>query len=209
MALAHVDLCGYDFPGGGCEAWGLCKFSEETTDTYCDSSSAQYPCVAGKSYAGRGPKQLSWNANYGQFSEEFCGDKSILLNHPERLATNPTLAWASSIWFWFSGGACGTGEICKPGCHDVMLGSKNRCPADTSAGREYGLGWATNIVNGGLECGSSGMGKCDFRVHSRVKYYKRFCSLLNVEPLAPGWTEDANLFCHLQQNYKESPATEC
>jgi len=199
-----------NFPGGGCEAWGLCKFAEETTDTYCDTN-AHYPCVAGKSYAGRGPKQLSWNANYGQFSEEFCGDKSILLNNPERLATNPTLAWASAIWFWFSGGACSrdAGEICKPGCHEVMLESKTKCPADNDAGREYGLGWATNIVNGGLECGSSGMGKCDFRVHSRVKYYKRFCAILNVEPLASGWTEDANLFCHLQKNYDESAPTEC
>jgi len=199
------------FPGGGCEAWGLCKLAEETADTYCDPSNTEYPCVAGKSYAGRGPKQLSYNANYGQFSEEFCGDKNILLNNPERVATNPTLAWASSIWFWFSGGACASdkGEICKPGCHDVMLGSKQRCPGDVAAGRQYGLGWATNIVNGGLECGSAGRGKCDYRVHSRVKYYKRFCGILNVEPLAPGWTEDANLFCHLQKNYDESAATEC
>jgi len=199
-----------DFPGGGCEAWGLCKLAEETSDPYC-SNNTHYPCVAGKKYSGRGPKQLSWNSNYGQFSEEFCGDKNILLNHPERVATNPTLAWASSIWFWFSGGACfrEAGERCKPGCHDVMLGVHTKCPADVDAGREYGLGWATNVVNGGLECGSSGRGKCDFRVHSRVKYYKRFCGILGVAPLAPGWTEDSNLFCHGQKNYREAPPTEC
>jgi len=193
---------------GGCEAWGLCMLAEETTDAYCNNH-VDYPCVAGKKYSGRGPKQLSWNANYGQFSEEFCGDKNVLLNHPERLATNPTLAWASSIWFWFSGGACVAGESCKPGCHSVMLEKHTKCPADIAAGRQYGLGWATNVVNGGLECGSGGRGKCDFRVHSRVKYYRRFCSLLGVEPLAPGWTEDGNLFCHDQKNYNESPATEC
>lgn len=196
-----------NLPGGGCEAWGLCKLAEVTADPYCDSANTHYSCVAGKKYSGRGPKQLSWNYNYGQFSEEFCGDKSVLLNHPERVATNPVLAWASSIWFWFSGGACmkEAGEICKPGCHDVMLGTKAKCDADVAAGREYGLGWATNIVNGGLECGSAGKGKCDSRVHSRVKYYKRFCGILGVAPLASGWTDDSNLFCHGQKNYQESP----
>jgi len=199
-----------DFPGGGCEAWGLCKFAEDTNTPYCIDN-VHYPCVAGKKYSGRGPKQLSYNSNYGQFSEEFCGNKDLLLNHPERVATNPTLAWASSIWFWFTGGACveAAGEICKPGCHDVLLGSKTKCPADVQAGRQYGLGWATNVVNGGLECGSSGQGKCDYRVHSRVKYYKRFCSMLGINPLAPGWTDDSNLFCSHQKNYAQSPPTQC
>lgn len=199
-----------DFPGGGCEAWGLCFLAEDTSNPYCNDN-VHYPCVPGKTYNGRGPKQLSYNSNYGQFSEEFCGDKNLLLDHPERVATNPTLAWASSIWFWFTGGACvrDAGERCKPGCHEVLLGSRTKCAADVAAGREYGLGWATNIVNGGLECGSAGRGKCDYRVHSRVKYYKRFCNMLDIDPLAPGWTDDSNLFCHNQQNYAQSPATEC
>jgi len=196
-----------NFPKGGCEAWGLCKVAERTGASYC-SGNAKYPCVAGQKYSGRGPKQISWNYNYGQFSEEFCGDKNILLNDPDRVASNPTLAWASSIWFWFSGGACGAGEKCKPGCHEVMLGTKKKCSADVAAGRQYGLGWATNIVNGGLECGADGRGKCDYRVHSRVKYYKRFCGILGVAPLAAGWNDD-NLFCNKQKNYIESPPTEC
>merc|ERR1740116_497335 len=189
-------------PGGGCSTWGLC-FVEEAGGTYC-SSSAHYPCVPGKSYKGRGPKQLSYNYNYGQFSEKFCGDKHVLLNNPEWVASNPTLAWASSIWFWFSGGACNPGETCKPGCHDVFLGRKKMCPADVTAGRKYGLGWVTNVINGGLECGSAGAGKCDYRVHSRVRFYKHFCDILGVNPLAAGWTEGENLFCNLQKNYAES-----
>jgi len=200
-------------PNGGCSRWGLC-FVEEAGGQYCDSgpiNQQYYPCVQGKEYRGRGPKQLSWNYNYGQFSKEFCGDKNILLNDPDRVATNPTLAWASSIWFWFTGGACITeaGEVCKPNCHEVFTGSKTKCDADIAAGREYGLGWVTNVINGGLECGGAGKGKCDYRVHSRVRFYKHFCDILSIDPLAPGWTEDDNLFCHDQKNYVTSAPAQC
>lgn len=191
---------------GGCESWGLC-FVEEADGTYC-SGSSMYECVKGKKYKGRGPKQLSWNYNYGQFSESFCKDKQILLNHPERVSTNPTLAWASSMWFWFTGGACNPGERCKPDCHEVFVGSKTMCQGDIDAGRKYGLGWVTNVINGGLECGGAGGGLCDARVLSRVRFYKHFCNILGVAPLAPGWTED-NLHCASQSNYAQSPPTTC
>jgi len=186
---------------GGCSRWGLC-FVEEAGGSYCASNSV-YPCVGGQEYRGRGPKQLSWNYNYGQFSEEFCGDKSLLLQNPGWVASNPTLAWASSIWFWFTGGAClpQTGEICKPSCHDVFLGTRKMCDRDVQAGRKYGLGWVTNVINGGLECGGAGNGKCDYRVHSRVRFYKHFAGILGVDPLKEGWTEDDNLYCDQQGNY--------
>jgi hypothetical protein len=192
---------------GGCARWGLC-FVEEAGGTYC-SPSASYPCVPGQEYRGRGPKQLSYNYNYGQFSEEFCNDKDILLKFPGHVASNPTLAWASSMWFWFTGGACSSSQAaCKPGCHDVFVGSKTRCPADVSAGRLHGLGWVTNVINGGLECGGAGGGICDYRVTSRIRFYKHFCSILGVNPLAPGWSEE-NLLCASQKNYAESAPTSC
>jgi len=191
---------------GGCASWGLC-FVEEAGGTYCSQSSS-YPCMAGREYKGRGPKQLSWNYNYGQFSESFCGNKQILLEHPGRVSTNPTLAWASSMWFWFTGGACNPGEKCKPNCHEVFVGSKVLCQADVTAGRKYGLGWVTNVINGGLECGGQGGGLCDFRVLSRVRFYKHFCSILGVDALAAGWSED-NLHCAAQANYAQSPSTTC
>lgn len=193
-------------PGGGCSSWGLC-FVEEQGGTYC-STNAQYPCTPGQEYKGRGPKQLSWNYNYGQFSEEYCGDKQTLLTHPGRVATNPTLAWASSMWFWFSGGACGPDESCKPNCHEVFLGQKPMCPSDVAANRKYGFGWVTNIINGGLECGGAGDGDCDYRVLSRVRFYKFFCEILGVDALAPGWDED-NLACANQANYASFPPQQC
>ena len=194
---------------GGCSRWGLCKVLE-ASGIYC--SAGMYPCIPGKSYRGRGPKQLSWNYNYGAFSAEYCGDPDILLENPDWVATNPTLAWASSIWFWFSGGACDRagGERCKPSPHAVFVGSQRRCPSDAAANRQYGLGWAINIVNGGLECGSgSGRGKCDARVYSRVRFYRHYCSIISVEPLADGWNDDDNLFCGSMKNYAESPPGTC
>jgi hypothetical protein len=194
-------------PNGGCSRWGLCKVIEPS-GTYCDPSDL-YPCVSGKSYRGRGPKQLSYNYNYGQFSKEYCGDQNILLNNPDWVATNPTLAWASSIWFWFSGGACDAagGEICKPSPHSVFTGKKIRCSADIAANRRYGLGWATNIVNGGLECGAGN--KCDYRAYSRVRFYRHYCSILGVNPLEEGWNDDENLFCGNADNYSQSPPSTC
>jgi len=191
---------------GGCASWGLCKV-EESAGVYCEPN-ANYPCVSGQTYNGRGPKQLSYNYNYGQFSEEFCSDKNVLLQYPQHVASNPTLAWASSMWFWFTGGACGLGETCKPGCHEVFLGSKTLCPADMEAGRLPGFGWVTNVINGGLECGGAGGGVCDYRVVSRIRFYKHFCSILGVSPLATGWSEE-NLQCASQKNYATSPPTMC
>ena len=119
--------------------------------------------------------QLSWNYNYGAFSNEYCGDPNVLLENPDWVATNPTLAWASSLWFWYSGGACDRegGERCKPSPRDVFTGAQKLCPADESAQRRHGLGWAVNVVNGGLECGSGA--KCDYRVYSRVRKIAFIC----------------------------------
>jgi hypothetical protein len=188
---------------GGCSGWGLCFVVEQAGGTYCSTfdTSYPYPCKTGREYHGRGPKQLSWNYNYGQFSEQFCGDKNILLENPGWVASNPTLAWASSIWFWFTGGACLPGGSCKPNAQEVFLGSKTMCDKDVAANRKYGLGWVTNIINGGQECGGAGAGKCDHRVHSRVRFYKHFAGILGVDPLKEGWTEEDNLYCDQQGNY--------
>lgn len=115
----------------------------EAGGTYClpgigsGSGSGLYPCKPSR----RGPKQLSWNYNYGQFSKENCGDPNNLLEIPDWVATNPTQAWVSSIWFWFSGGACdqASDEICKPFPHNVFTGKQERCGADVAANRQYGF----------------------------------------------------------------------
>ena len=36
-----------------------------------------YPCASGQMYYGRGSKQLSWNYNYGAFSQAIFGDAQV------------------------------------------------------------------------------------------------------------------------------------
>ena len=45
-----------DHPNGGCSRWGLCKVVEAGGGGYC--AHGLYPCLGGKSYHGRGPKQV-------------------------------------------------------------------------------------------------------------------------------------------------------
>ena len=63
--------------------------------------SRSYPCEPGQKYYGRGAKQLSWNYNYGAFSQAMFGDPQVLLDQPELVATT-WLNFASAIWFFVS-----------------------------------------------------------------------------------------------------------
>merc|ERR1712096_455547 len=52
-----------------------------------------------KKYYGRGAKQLSYNFNYGQFSQAMFGDRRLLLDHPDFVAET-WLNMASATWFY-------------------------------------------------------------------------------------------------------------
>ena len=63
-------------------------------DPTCDDASSNWsakiwPPASGKQYYGRGPFQLTWNYNYGQFSNVFApssyNSKEYLLENPEYL----------------------------------------------------------------------------------------------------------------------------
>jgi len=162
---------------GGYFKWGL-YFVEEVEDSsknkYADATKVNYPPVPGKSYLGRGPKQLSWNYNYGQFSEAWFGTKNTLLQHPELLAQDPELSFASAIWFWI------TPQFPKPSCHQIMDGTWKPTENDLQKGRIPGFGATVNVINGGVECGKGGN---EFeKTGYRYKYYLYFCHYLNVSP---------------------------
>lgn len=57
-------------------------------------------------YYGRGPFQLSWNYNYGQFSNVFApaayDSKMYLLKNPEKLHQDGDLAMTAGIWFYMT-----------------------------------------------------------------------------------------------------------
>lgn len=164
-----------DAPGGYFK-WGLYFVKEKQDSTpiaYADTSKKNYPPVPGKYYFGRGPKQLSWNYNYGQFSEAWFGNKDSLLQNPDLLATDPVLSFASAIWFWM------TPQRPKPSCHDIMAGKWQPTAIDSAGGRLPGFGATVNVINGGVECGSETILP---KTNYRYQYYLYFCNYFHVAP---------------------------
>lgn len=49
---------------------GLTKITEQTSDTYCDTTRPEFPC-GNNHYNGRGPLQLSWYVHAMQFYQFF------------------------------------------------------------------------------------------------------------------------------------------
>jgi hypothetical protein len=170
--IAQETSGGWDQAPGGFCAWGL-YFVAEKKGTYADTTKPAYPPVPGQVYYGRGAAQLSWNYNYGQFSEAMYGDKNVLLKDPGRVERDPDLAMASAVWFWM------TPQVPKPSCHQVMSGEWVPTADDRTKGRVPGFGATVNIINGGVECGS---GTDRAQTLHRYQYYRYFCAYLKVSP---------------------------
>lgn len=202
---------GWDTAPGGYEAWGLCFVEEQSYVNggigYTDSSDPEYQAVAGKSYHGRGPIQISYPYNYGPFSLAFYGDKNVLLNDPAKVITDGAAFWASAIWFWMSeamapgmdpaNGIAPVGQYYKPSCHMVMTGTWTPRSTDIQYKRTEGLGATINIINGGLECG----GSWDARGQGRVKNYKKYVQYLGVAELPAGKDVTVWETCQQQTNF--------
>lgn len=136
-----------------------------TDGGYISSENVDYPPVAGQSYHGRGPIQISWNYNYGQLSLLFLNNKNTLLSNPDKLKEEGKLAFMSAIWFWMYP------QDNKPSCHDVIYPDYE--PANSYEKDEWGFGHTVIIINGGIE----GNGQMKTR---RLTFYQKFAELLNV-----------------------------
>lgn len=124
---------------------------------YCDTNQP-YGCPAGQTaYHGRGPIQLSWNTNYKAAGDALGLD---LLNNPDLVKTDPSVAWQTAIWYWMT--QSGPGSMTA---HSAITGGS-------------GFGETIRSINGALECGG---GRPD-QVQSRVDAYKRFAAELGVDP---------------------------
>ncbi|CAA0099207.1 Chitinase A [BD1-7 clade bacterium] len=155
-------------------------WNEQSTNGYgiCDPDSWQaqaWPCGVfsngqNKSYFGRGAKQLSYNYNYGPFSQAMFGDVSILLNSPERVA-DTWLNLASAVFFFVYP------QPPKPSMLHVIDGTWQPNDKDEAAGLVPGFGVTTQIINGGIECGGSAE---HLQSQNRIKYYREFANHLNV-----------------------------
>lgn len=116
-----------------------------------------------KKYFGRGAKQLSYNYNYGPFSQAmFNGDQSILLQNPS-LVANTWLNLASAAFFFVYP------QPPKPSMLHVLDGTWVPNAADKAAGA--GNNFATTIMIINAECGG---GTERQAAQNRIDYYKQF-----------------------------------
>lgn len=130
-----------------------------------------FPDGSYKSYFGRGAKQLSYNYNYGPFSDAMFGTTRTLLDHPE-LVADTWLNLASAIFFYIYP------QPPKPSMIHVIDGTWQPNDHDIENGLEPGFGVTTQIINGGVECGGSVEVQQSL---NRISYYQNFAPYLQVE----------------------------
>ncbi|WP_232313104.1 glycoside hydrolase family 19 protein [Enterovibrio coralii] len=150
-------------PGG----YGVC--GEETWQgrTYpCGT----FPDGTYKSYFGRGSKQLSYNYNYGPFSQSIYGNVETLLNQPE-LVADTWLNLASAVFFYLYP------QPPKPSMLHVIDGTWQPNQQDIANGLVPGFGVTTQIINGGVECGGASE---HIQSQNRIDYYHNFANYLDV-----------------------------
>lgn len=163
--------------------WGL-YFVHEVGYTLANSAgtysqaSTEFPPNPSKGYYGRGPIQLSWNYNYGQFSKFLYNDVSVFLNNPDLLQQDGVLAFQSAIWFWMMP------QWPKPSCHQVMHDFWIPQLGEYTASKMYKKGFAhvNNIINGGLECRNTSTAAFTQKVTLRSELYKYYLGILGFLP---------------------------
>jgi chitodextrinase len=137
-----------------------------------------------KKYFGRGAKQLSYNYNYGPFSQVmFNGDQSVLLKNPDQVAST-WLNLASATFFFVYP------QPPKPSMLHVIDGSWVPNASDIAAGA--GNNFATTIMIINAECGT---GTEKPAAQNRIDYYRQFAADL-------GWNaEGEQLSCATMQRF--------
>jgi hypothetical protein len=166
-------------PTGSHGSWGLHWIrelgpngdaSQKSSNCYTTGSTIDYQPAGGKCYYGRGPIQLSYFYNYGNFSE-FLYDNTSLVSNPDLLEQDGELALLSAIWFWM------TPQCPKPSCHQVMQEIYDESATSYSSAKMSKKGFlhTVNIINGSVEChGGWDTGKPLLR----SKLYKYYMSLV-------------------------------
>lgn len=171
--LGHVGSktsCGYGVATGGPLAWGLCYNKEMSpSQSYCDDFyKYTYPCSPGVEYYGRGALPIYWNYNYGAVGEALKVD---LLNHPEYIEQNATLAFQAAIWRWMT-----PIKKSQPSAHDAFVGNWKPTKNDTLSKRVPGFGTTMNILYGDLVCGQGDIDD----MNNIISHYQYYLDLMGV-----------------------------
>eukprot|EP00004_Rigifila_ramosa_P000466 TRINITY_DN1048_c0_g1_i2.p1 TRINITY_DN1048_c0_g1~~TRINITY_DN1048_c0_g1_i2.p1 ORF type:complete len:652 (+),score=136.73 TRINITY_DN1048_c0_g1_i2:38-1957(+) len=172
--------------GGTCSSAGRYCFTGDYADIFpCTSGVAGAPC-----FFGRGPIQLSYNSNYGNF-KNWLSSKNItvdLVGHPELLFNSlaPPLAFMGSLWYYM------TAQANKFSMHSVITGTWTpNTDTRTWIATAKGLNPATNtdfrafgplnfIINGECSTGApSATGNGEPRRRAAFIFY---CNYFGVNP---------------------------
>lgn len=108
------------------------------------------------------------NYNYGAVGE---GLKADLLNHPEYIEQNASLAFQAAIYRWMTPAKKG-----QPSAHDAFVGTWKPTKNDTLAKRVPGFGSTMNILYGDSVCGQ---GDVD-QMNTIVSHYQHYLDLIGV-----------------------------
>lgn len=185
QGLVYLREVGCTEEGPGCEYNAECSPSTWQGQTWVCGKN---PDGSFKKYFGRGAKQLSYNYNYGPFSQAMFNDTSVLLNDPDRVART-WLNLASAVFFFVYP------QPPKPSMLHVIDGTWEPNAHDLSLGIKPGFGATTNIINGGIECNTAN-GQEKIQSQNRINYYQKHTQSLNV-PIAP----DEELGCANQGRF--------
>ncbi|KAM1270603.1 hypothetical protein ACFX2J_031505 [Malus domestica] len=169
-AMGMIVPGGYSVATGGPYAWGLCYNREMSPmQSYCDDYYKYiYPCSPGAEYYGRGALPIYWNYNYGAAGDALKVD---LLNHPEYIEQNATLAFQAAVWRWMT-----PIKKSQPSAHQAFVGDWKPTKNDTLSKRFPGFGTTMNILYGESVCGN---GDID-AMNSIVSHYQYYLDLMGV-----------------------------
>ncbi|KAG9441595.1 hypothetical protein H6P81_017449 [Aristolochia fimbriata] len=143
--LAHFGSqtsCGHtDAMGKRPTAWGLC-YSAKADSIICDPNGLCRYCDPYSSYPCPNPPNDAHMKNEYEKSGE-ANLKVDLVNHPELLHPNATVAFQTGIWSWMN-------PIKKkqPTAHDVFVGNWKPTRVDILAKRVPGFGTTMNVLYG-------------------------------------------------------------
>ena len=140
----------------------------KASNCYTTGSTNDYSPVPGQCYYGRGPIQISYYYNYGNFSEFLYNNESLVSN-PDLVEQDGELALLSAIWFWM------TPQCPKPSCHQVMQEIYDESATSYSSAKMSKKGFlhTVNIINGDVECRGA-----NSKPLLRSKLYKYYMSLI-------------------------------
>ncbi|OEU68777.1 MAG: hypothetical protein BA863_06550 [Desulfovibrio sp. S3730MH75] len=164
--LRYQYECG-DYPDSGTKT---CGSNTYLSYQYFYNNKSNTPGEYQYWYIGRGPKQLSWNSNYGRFSWALLGDSGKAMEFvedPSKLLTDEykDVSFMSAFWFYM------TPMSLKPSMHEMLTGGWVPNEKDKAANITAGFGASINIINGGIECDLKG-GETKPGTKNRVSYYK-------------------------------------